>query len=55
MWFFQQDFKVECKVLFLLGHLSKMALTCYGGVVAHLAEKTADWLGIVAKVGDCYS
>ena len=32
-----------------------MALTCYGSVVAHLAEKTADWLGIVAKVGDCYS
>lgn len=42
-------------VLFLLGHLSKMALM-YNGRVAHLPEKKVNWHDYIrVKVGDCYS
>jgi hypothetical protein len=36
--------EVEFVVLFLLGNLRK-ALTNYGGLLAHVAERTGYWLG----------
>jgi hypothetical protein len=38
-------FEVEFVVQFLLGNLRKKALTNYGGLLAHVAERTGYWLG----------